>query len=223
LIPAGTPGFKFPYRDLIDYLSTQLDKLGVTVELSKEATAEDVKKAAPDVLFVATGSRPIIPDIPGVDKDNVSTATDVLVDGRKVGKSVVIIGGGIVGCETALHLALEGRQVTIVEILNSVARDMFFANRMHMLELLEENGVKILTETSVAEIKDDGVVLADKDYNRSDLAADTVVLALGLSPNKALEEAMADTAPETFFIGDCVATRKVINAVWEGFRYARLV
>jgi len=223
LIPAAVPDFKQEYGKYIKYLVTQVEKLGVAVELSREATVDQVKKTAPDVVFIATGSTPIIPEIPGVDKEKVGTATDVLLGKSEAGKTVVVLGGGIVGCETALYLAQQGKQVTIVEILGSVARDMFFVNRMHMMELLAENKVKILTETSVAEIEDDSVVLVDKEYKRSKLENDTVVIALGLEPNKELETALGDAVPETHAIGDCVGPRKVIDAVWEGFRFARLV
>jgi 2-enoate reductase len=223
LIPAAAPNFKLEYGALTKYLATQIDKLGVDITLGKEATAEQVKQVKPDVLFIATGTTPIVPEIPGIEKDKVGTAIDVLLGKKEVGESVAVLGGGIVGCETALYLARQGKQVTIVELLGKVARDMFFANRMHMMELLAENNTEILTETSLAEITDDGVVLVDNECKRSTLAIDTVVVALGLEPNQELEAALKDSVPETHAIGDCVGPRKVIDAMWEGFRLARLV
>ncbi len=223
LIPAATPDFKQDYRKLIDYLSIQIEKLGVATELKKEATLEQIQKMEPEVVFIATGSTPIIPEIPGTEKEKVATATDVLLDRKQAGESVAVIGGGLVGCETALHLAQKGKKVTIVEILDSVARDMFPANRMHLLKMLADTNVKILTETSVAEIMDDNVVLVDKYGRKNKLENDTVVLALGLKSNRRLEEALKDKVSEIYVIGDCVEPRKVINAIWEGFRFARLI
>jgi len=223
LIPASIPGFKQEYRGLIDYLATQMGKLGVAVELGKEATPGDIQRLAPEVVFIATGGTPIIPDIPGVDKAKVGTAIDVLLGKQEVGESVVVLGGGLVGSETALHLAQQGKKVTIVEILGSIARDMFAINRMHLLELLADAGVRTLTETSVTEINDNSVTLVGKDGKKSSLENDTVVLALGMKPNRELVEAVQDTVPETRVIGDCVEPRKVMDAVWEGFRQARLV
>jgi len=223
LIPASAPDFKQDYRRLINYLSTQIKKLGVAIELKKEATVEQIQKMKPEVAFIATGSTPIIVEIPGAEKAKVVTAADVLLDRKQAGESVVVIGGGLVGCETALYLAQKGKKVTIVEILDSAARDMFPANRMHLLKLLADTDVEILTETSIAEIMDDSVVIANKYGKRSKLENDTVVLAVGLKSNRELEEALKDKVPEIYAIGDCVEPRKVINTIWEGFRYARLI
>ncbi|MFC1990812.1 FAD-dependent oxidoreductase [Chloroflexota bacterium] len=223
LIPASVPDFKQDYRRLINYLSTQVKKLGVTIELAKEATPELVQQMKPEVIFVATGRIPIVPEIPGIAKGKVVTAVDVLLGKRKAGESVVVVGGGLIGCETALHLAKQGKKLTIVEILDSVARDMYWINRMHLLELLAEANVEILTETKVLEITDEGIAIADKYGKRNALAADTVLLALGLSPNEKLLGTLKGKAPEMYTIGDCVEARKVIDAIWEGFRTARLV
>jgi 2-enoate reductase len=128
-----------------------------------------------------------------------------------------------VGCETALCSAQKGKNVTIVEILDKVARDMFIANRTHLLKLLVDAGVKILTETRTLGIRDEGIAIADKDGKRSLLEADTVVLALGLKANEKSFEALKDKIPEVFVIGDCAEPRNVLHAIWEGFRTARLI
>jgi 2-enoate reductase len=153
----------------------------------------------------------------------VITAIDLLLNRRNVGESVVIVGGGLIGCETALHLAQQGKKLTILEILDSVARDIYSANRMHLLKLLDDAGVKILTETKILEITDQGIIISDKYGKKSTLAADSVVLALGLAPERGLLEALTDKVPEVHAIGDCVEPRRVINAIWEAFRTARLI
>ena len=223
LIPASTPDFKQDYRMLIDYLSTQIRKLGVNIELGKQATPEAILKMNPEVVFIATGGTPLIPDIPGIEKSKVVTAVDLLLGRKEAGETVVMVGGGLVGCETALHLAQKGRKLTIVETLDDIARDMCAPNRMHLLQLLKDEKVDILTESNVLEIKDEGVVIADKSGKRSILSADTVVLALGLKSSDQLSETIRDKVPEVYAIGDCVEPRKVTNAIWEGFRTARLI
>jgi len=223
LIPASVPDFKQDYRKLINFLSTQIKKLGVTLELAKEATTELILEMKPDVVFIATGSTSIVPEIPGVGKKMVVIAVDLLLGKQEAGKSVVVVGGGLIGCETALYLAQKGKKLTIIEMLDGVMLDMYSANRMHLLKLLADADVNILTETKCLEIRDNGITIADKYGKRSTLEADTVVLAVGLKSNEGLLEALKDKIPEVYAIGDCVEPRKVINAIWEGFRTARLV
>ena len=223
LIPASIPDFKQDYRRLINFLSTQIKKLDVTIELAKEATTELILEMKPDVVFIATGSTSIVPEIPGVGKKMVVTAVDLLLGKREAGKSVVVVGGGLIGCETALYLAQKGKKLTIVEMLDGVMLDMYSANRMHLLKLLADANVSILTETKCLEIRDNGITIADKYGKRSTLEADTAVLAVGLKSTEGLLEALKDKIPEVYAIGDCVEPRKVINAIWEGFRTARLV
>jgi 2-enoate reductase len=223
LIPASQPAFKNDYRNLIRYLSTQLEKVGVKVELGRDANLEAIRGVGPDVVFVAAGSTPIIPDIPGAGKGHVMTANDLLLGKKETGESIVIIGGGIIGCETALFLAQEEKKVIIIEILEDIARDMYSVNRMHLLKLLADRGVKILTETRVVEIGEQEITIVDKEDRPSTLKADTVVLALGLKPNSEPYESLVGKVPEVYPIGDCTKARKVINAVWEGFRLARLI
>ena len=223
LIPASIPDLKQDYRSLINYLSTQIEKLGVTIELGKEATPELIQEAKHDAVIIATGSMPIISEIPGVEKAKVVTAVNVLLGKRETGESVVVVGGGLVGCETALYLAQKGKKLTIVEILDSVMRDMCIQNRAHLLQLLADAKAEILTETKVLEITDEGITIADKHGKRSTLEADTVVLAVGLKPNEKLLKSLTDKVPEVYAIGDCVEPRIVINAIWEGFHTARQI
>jgi 2-enoate reductase len=225
LIPASAHVAKSDYRRLIEYLSTQIKKLGVNVELGKEATPELIQEAGPDAVIIATGSTVLIPDIPGVQKENVVTAVDSLLGKRAVGESVVVAGGGLIGCETALYLAEKGKKVSVVELLKRVMRRDAVpgSNRTYLEKLLREAGVKILTGVRVIEVTDDGVIIADNDGKQSTLKADTVVLAMGMSPNNGLFESLEDKIPEVYAIGDCVEPRRVLAAIWEGFRTARLI
>lgn len=223
LIPASVPDFKTDFKDLIQYQSTQIKKLGVTVEFTKEATPQKIMEIRPDVLILATGGSPIIPDIPGVRKEKVATAIEVLLGKKAMGETVVVIGGGLVGCETALYLAQKGKKITIVEILDNIAGDAFISIPMHLKELLANAGAKILTETQVLEIREEGVLIADKHGQRGLLAADSIILAVGMKAREMVFEEIKDQIPEVYIIGDFVAPRRVINAIWEGFRTARLV
>ncbi|MCK5181172.1 MAG: FAD-dependent oxidoreductase, partial [Dehalococcoidia bacterium] len=120
---AALPPFKGDILPWIDYLVSQLEKAGVKVKLNTDTTAEMVIEGNPDAVVIATGGIPLMPEIPGIDKSNVVTAQDVLSGKAKAGQNVVIIGGGMVGCETGHYLVEQGRTVTIVEILRRMAND----------------------------------------------------------------------------------------------------
>ena len=221
LIPASVPDFKQDYRRLIEYLATQIRKLHVSVELNKEATLELIQKMNPEAVCIATGSAHIIPDIPGVERENVGTVIDLYLGRKEVGQSLVVIGAGVVGCEAALHFAKKGKKVTVVARSENVARDIVNDNRTHLLTLL--TNVDILVNTSVIEIRDKDVIAVDKYAKRLVLEADTVALAVGFKPERGLIESIGDEFEEIYTRGDCVEPRLVINAIWDGFRTARLI
>ncbi|MCK4788530.1 MAG: FAD-dependent oxidoreductase, partial [Desulfobacteraceae bacterium] len=228
LIPAAVPDFKDDYRLLLEYLRTQTKKLGITVELEKEATPELIQQANPDVVFVATGASHIIPEIEGTGKGmetgKVVTAVDVLLSKREVGEAVVVIGGGMIGCETALYLAKEGKKVTVLEILDSVASDMVWGNALDLVKLLDDNKVNILTNANIQRITETGVDFTDQHGEKKTLEADTVTIAVGMKVNnEAFVETLEDKLPGVHVIGDCVRPRRILNAIWEGYRIARLI
>lgn len=223
MIPASTPDLKQDYRMLIEHMSTQMKKAGVRVELGREATPESIQKVKPRVVFVATGATPIIPEIPGVGKRKVITAVDLLLGKKEARGQVVVVGGGLVGSETALYLAQKGMRTILVEALSSIAYDVFKTNRLALLEALAKAGVEFRVDTSVLEITDEGITVADVHGRRDMLKAETVVLAVGLKPDQRLLDVVRDKVPEVYAIGDCVEPGKVLNAIWDGFRTARIV
>jgi len=230
LIAASVPDFKDDYRLLIDYLSTQIRKVGVTVELEKEATPELIRGFKPDVVFIATGATHEIPHIEGIhegmERGSVMTAVDTLLGNQAVGDSVVMIGGGLIGCETGLHLAQQGKKVTIIKgrAIATLPDDMPWGNALDLVKLLVENKVKILDNTQVLRITESGVDVANQQGEHVSLTADTLVIARGMKPTHGeLAEILGDKVPEVYPIGDCVRPRVVLNAIWEGYRTARLI
>jgi len=223
LIPASVPEFKGDYRLLTEYLIRQVKKQKVTVKLGREATPGEIKKLRPNALIVAVGAIPRIPAIPGVDKKKVVTAQDLLLGKRPAGKSVVVVGGGLVGCETALYLAQSGKQVIIVEILEKVLRDVNHGNRDHLLQLLADAGVHIFTGRKLLEITETGINMADDSGLKTSIRAETVVLAAGLEPRKSPFDSLRGKIPEVQTIGDALEARKVKQAIWEGYRTARII
>ena len=137
---------------------------------------------------------------------------------------VVVIGGGLIGCETALYLAKQGKRVTVLEILDTVASDMVWGNALDLVKLLDDHEVAILTEADTQRITERGVDFTKQNGDEKTLEADTVVIAVGLKvTDKAFVETLEDNLPEVHVIGDCVKPRKILSAIWEGYRRARVI
>jgi len=193
LIPGSVPDFKQDIKRLLDWYSNQLEKLGVKIKLRVEVTPELIGKEKPDKVIVATGSTPIVPDVPGIEKPIVASCIDLLLGRKKTGERVVMIGGGLVGCETALWLANQGKKVTIVEILPEMPTgEMCHANQFMLLDLLRDKKVEFMTDTSLEEVVDEGVKVIDRNFNRKTIPCDTVALALGLAPERRLYESLRE-------------------------------
>jgi 2-enoate reductase len=225
LIEASVPGFKRDLDTLLKWYKNQLQQLGVAIKLQTEASAALLAKENPDAVIVATGSKPILPDIPGIDKTNVFTCVDILLGRKKAGKIVVVVGGGLVGCETALWLAEEGKQVTIVEILPELMTaglPVPRMNRFMLLDLLALNKVNILTGARIQEITTEGVTVTGKGFKRT-IKADTIVLAAGLQPDNALSRELNGRFSQLYAIGDCQEARNIMGAIWDGYEVGRTV
>jgi 2,4-dienoyl-CoA reductase-like NADH-dependent reductase (Old Yellow Enzyme family)/thioredoxin reductase len=207
-------------KGLINYLSTQVEKLGVEIHCGIEVRAPFVEKEMPDELILSTGAIPYIPNIPGVDSKNVFTSWDVLTGKAKVGKKVIIAGGGMVGCETAEFLAEKGHEVTIASQSDTIGRDLEQTVRRYLLKRLENYGVKMLTNAKTMEIKTDRVVLGTYGKEWS-IECDHVILAKGASPNRELLRSIRGIFPNFFLIGDALEPRTAKEAIYEGARIAR--
>ncbi len=229
---ASVPPAKQELSKFIKYLNMQIKKAGVTLHLNTEVTPELVERMKPDAVIVATGGESIIPDLPGVEGDNVLSGHDVL-SGRVVltPGNTVIIGGGMVGLEVAEFLADHGdhpylgpNHVTVVEMLDNVGMDLPLDMRALLMKRLREHGVRILTSTKVKEIVEDGVVVSDQAGNRETLdKMDHIILALGAKSVDVLSETIRDKVSEVHVIGDAGQPRKALEAIAEGSEAGRRV
>ena len=222
-IPRFLTGNKQRIAKLIDWYREQLKKLDVKIMLSRKADPKLLEEIKPDAVVLATGSKPLILKIPGVE--NAVTADDVLMGKVAVGRRIVVVGGGLVGIETALHLATEGKDVIIVEALSEIARDFEPISRIALLRpggLLEKHKVRAITNATVIEIKRNGVEVLIPPLERRFIEADTVVLAVGRIANidPQLVEAAKKIVKEVYIIGDARSPRKLIDAIHEGFMTA---
>lgn len=221
LLEASVPKFKEKTRALLEWSRNQLFKSGVAIQVAKEVTPEIVKASSPDVLIIAVGSDFVIPPVVGCDRTCVATAADVLRGRRKVGKRVLVIGGGLVGCETALFVADElGSQVTITEMLDEILIGVENTCKLALAEQLKRAKVQIYTSLHLEEIVDGGGRGTDKQWRKHELEADTVILATGLRARSRVVEQFKGLAPEVYTIGDCFQARKVYNAFEDAWRVA---
>ena len=224
LVPASAPGFKRDVRRYLDYLVHRVEAEGIDVALGKDVDAGAVAAARPDVVVIATGARPVVPAVPGVDRGNVMTAVEVLEGPVPAGGRVVVAGGGVVGCETALFLAMQGKQVTIIDAQGIlVSEPIFMLNQASLCALMEEHGVETMAAAELTGIDEAGAVVGTPEGEKH-IDCDLVVLALGFAPEAGLPGEISEALEaEVRVIGDAAGPRKVLDAVWEGFHAGRLL
>jgi NADPH-dependent 2,4-dienoyl-CoA reductase/sulfur reductase-like enzyme len=216
---ASLPESKEEIRAYLAYLTGQVERLGVRVQLNRAVSPEDLRTLKADAVILAAGGTPVKPAIPGIDRARVMTAWEALVRPDKAGEQVVVIGGGSVGAETAEFLLGQYKDVTLVEMLPEIAGDAEKVNRKVLLRSLGEKGAKIRILTRAVAILPEGVEV-EFAGQREILPADTVVLATGVRPNDDLAEALRKTGAEFHQIGDCRQPRKALDAIHEGFQTA---
>ena len=184
-----------------------------------------MEKEKPDAVCVATGSKAIIPNFPGVGKSHVMTCIDALLGKGKIGSEVAVVGGGLIGCETALWLAQQGKKVTILEMLPQLMSTRYHPdyNRVMLLDLLEHLRVAVLAGVRVQEIIDTGVMVVDSEGQRREVKANTVILAVGLKPDNSLYKSLAGEIAEVHAIGDCQEPVNVMKAIWDAYEVGRCI
>ncbi len=219
---AAVPPGKGKILWLIEYYENELPRLGVQVNLRVRVTRETVDELQPDVVIIATGCTGPQENIHGVNRPNVVTANDVLSGKEKIAESpVVVIGGGLLGLETALFLAETGNLVTVLKRYKTIAPDLEPIYRDYLLRKLKEHNISIITEVTVDRINDQAVQIRDACGKAHELPAASVVLARNLVPQRSLQDKLNDF--ETYSIGDCVCPGKIVDAVRAGYIAGRRV
>ena len=213
---AAIPPHKEEVRNLLDYLTSQIARAKVQVHLGSEATLATLVQERPDAVIVATGALPLLPVIPGWNPVQTFTAGDAL-DGRPKGKKLIIIGGGMVGCETAEHLATLGKTVCIVEKLPEIAAGVEGHTRGLLLQRLRDLRVEVRTLSEVVAARDGTVTLRNGGGDLIEVEADGIVAALGAGANRSLEDAAHEYPGRWFRIGDAQGAREIAAAVREGY------
>ncbi len=209
---------KDTFRSYTDWAVRATETSGAAIVLNKEATPSAIAVEAPDAVIVATGAELLRPPIEGVDLPHVQTVSEADVGLRPVGDNVVVCGGGFSGSECALGLAMQGKKVTIVDVLPvaDLCQEALDLVRISLFLLLKEHGVTRL-QASVERISPTGVTVTLPDGSPYELPADTVVLAFGLRPDTAALEALLEVVPESYVVGDCNNVGTIFSANHEAF------
>ncbi len=208
--------------DLMRYLVRQVTALVADVRLSTRATADLILSLKPDAVILAVGAEPVVPDIPGLEKANAVKAVDVLAGTAEVGQAVVVLGGALVGCETAEILAMKGRQVVVTRRGLEMATGLSEPLRQALLRTLARTGVSLRPGVKYKAVTEQGLTIIDQEGRTEIIPADTIVLAAGFTPRADLFQALEGKVPRLDRIGDCLEARGIKDAIHEGARSGRL-
>lgn len=231
LVAAAAVSFKKEIGRLTEYLSGQVKKAGADIRLGYELDENNIFAFNPEVIVLATGALCQKPGIPGIERRNVTDAVEVLEGNIDTGTRVVVVGGGMIGCEAAVFLAEKGKQVTLVtrrspdfSTTGGLAPDMEASmRRWFLFELWQDLPIEIVANSTFKEVSNDGLIVEGREGDTRLVKGDTVVFAAGMSANNALGKKLEGKISEIYQIGDCVQPRKIINAIQEGNRVAYLI
>ena len=212
--------FKKYFRRYLEFQTRNLEKEGVDVRLNTEATPELMEEMKPDVILACVGSKPACPPIPGVDGKNVVTAQYAFENPDKLGKKVAIIGGGLVGCELAIFLDMEGLKTDVVEMGPMINAPGLSSQGLAVKREMRARGMEATFNATATKITEEGLYYTQGGEEKF-IEADTVIVAAG---QKALAEeafAFAPYAPEFQMIGDCSSVANILTAVKNAYTIAR--
>ncbi|MEI6100625.1 MAG: FAD-dependent oxidoreductase [Eubacteriales bacterium] len=214
---AAYPPYKGELASYTGWAKVELADLGVDVRLNTEFSSELAKKEQYDVVVLATGAKLFVPSSIDVKGDNTVDAQELIAGKTKEpGKKCVVLGGGLVGLEAAVHLGWMGREVTIIEMMDTIAADVEGGVLPSLLELIDRYGVEVITGAKVSEI-DGKTVAYETCRGKESQSFDTIVLALGLKSEDGLLSELKGTIPFVVTVGDALSPRKALEATREGF------
>lgn len=207
-------------HDIVDFLKSMVVRAQRTpnleIRLDTEVTEELIRAEKPDVIIAACGSEPVTPPVPGLDRPIVHHITDLYKKHLSIGKKVVIIGGGLAGCEEGLGLAWEGHDVSIVEMKDGLAKDAPYIHWRHLLTKLDES-VHSYCSAKVLSVEENGVKIADAEGKEQLLEADTVLVAAGMRGTSEHFDSWHELADEVIVVGDCRKASKILEAMRTGY------
>jgi len=221
LFESASLPLKDTFRAYIDWDVRTTSTCGAKIVLGKEATPEAIAEEAPDAVIVAVGAELVMPAIEGIDLPHVLTAVEADLGQKPIGETVVVCGGGLSGSECALGLAMQGKNVKVVDILpeKALCQDISIFARTALFKLMTDHGIERV-QGSVDRITNSGAVVTLPGGSVTELPADTVVFALGLRPDRGKIEPLLDVIPESYLVGDCNGGGRIFDANQDAFNVA---
>ena len=216
------PPLKEKLNWLLDNMEYQIKELGVEIRLNTSPTIKDLEELNPYAVFLATGAESIVPNIPGINKENVYTVIDVLEEKIKIiNSNVVVIGSGLTGLETAEYIADKGNKVTVIEMLDKIGGDAYASNLYDVTSRLKKYGVEFLTSTKLIGIEDENIkVESTINGEVSTIKADNVILSLGVRSRRELLDELEEHFSIVKVVGDTYKPGRIANAIHTGFEKA---
>jgi 2,4-dienoyl-CoA reductase-like NADH-dependent reductase (Old Yellow Enzyme family)/thioredoxin reductase len=217
---ASKAPFKDQYGAWASWLTAQVKKMGVIVHSGIEVTESMISEKNPEVVILASGGEQIKPDIPGINLPLTCNAWQVLSEAVLPGKHAAVIGGGLIGMETADYLCSKGTQVTLVEVLKRSPVLKITSHGYMLHARLKEAGCRLLFNTTVKKIEESSVTVLIECREQILSPVDQVIIAVGLKPHNKLKEILQARKIRHFIIGDAYQPRRIIEATEEGARAA---
>jgi 2,4-dienoyl-CoA reductase-like NADH-dependent reductase (Old Yellow Enzyme family)/thioredoxin reductase len=217
---AGKPPFKNVYQEWGEWLAVQAKKMGVNLHPGVEVMEKMIQEGNPEALILAAGGEKIVPDIPGIDLPHVADAWQILMGEVTPKKNALVIGGGLIGMETADFLSQKGTHVTLVEVLKRSPVLKITSHGYMLHTRLREAGCKLIFDTKVKRIESSSVAIVSQDTEEVLSPIDQVVVAVGLKPVTGLKDFLEKRGMRTLVVGDAVLPRRIIEATEEGAKAA---
>jgi NADPH-dependent 2,4-dienoyl-CoA reductase/sulfur reductase-like enzyme len=208
--------FKQDMYNFAKVLKGRLEKSGVDIRLNTELTAEQAAAEKADVVITAIGAKPAVPPIPGIDSGKVVGLEALHQSPPALGQKVVILGGGLVGCECAIYLDKLGKDVTVVEMQDDWAPDAYFMHKTAMEIAIRDSKIKIHVKTKAKAVTDKGLV-CETAGGEVTFEADSILLTAGMKADRSVANSFFNTAPRVFETGDCIKAGRIVDAVTNGY------
>ena len=218
---AAYPPGKGDITNMIRSYIVRCQKAGVTIKMNQEVTLDLIREEKPDSVIVASGSRTLILPIEGIDNPAIIHGSDLLDGKRAAGKKVLVVGGGMVGCETAAFLGEQNHDVTVIEFRDTVGADVIHEHRVYLMKDFEDYKIKEITGAKVCKFYEDGVEYETADGQRHESRGyDSVILSMGFRNYNPFGEEIKAIVPDTYVIGDATRARRALDATKEAYEVA---